>query len=94
MSPLHWVLEQACGNEAGGVGHIDHEQGAHLVGNLTHTLVVPFTAVGRAAADNQLGLIFDCQLLHLVVVHTTSLLIQIITYGLVENTRGVDERTV
>ena len=94
MSILHGVVEQTCSDKSCRVSHIDHEQSTNLVGNLTHALVVPLTAVCRTTTDNQLGLIFDSQLLHLVVVHTTSLLIQIITYGLVENTRGVDERTV
>ena len=58
---------------------------------IPHALVVPLTAVGRTTTDNQLRLVLQSQTLHLVVIDATSLLIQIIAYGLVEDTRGVDE---
>ena len=72
------------------MSHIDHEQGTHLIGNLTHALVVPLTAVSRATADDQLGLVLQRQLLHLVVVHAASLLVEVVAHGLIENTARVD----
>ena len=69
---FYWVFKQTGGNEAGGVGHIDPEDGAHLVGDGAHTGVVPFAGICRSAADDQLWLVLDGELLHLVVVHTAS----------------------
>ena len=94
MSPLHGVLQQSGGNQSGGVSHVNHQQGTHLVGNLAHALVVPLAAVGRAAADNQLRLVLHGQLLHLVVVHAARLLVQVVAYGLIEDATGVHQRAV
>jgi hypothetical protein len=38
------------------VGHVGQEVGTLLVGNVTETLVVPVTGVGRGTADEQAGL--------------------------------------
>ena len=74
--------------------HINHQQGAYLVGNLTHTLVVPLTTVSTTTTDNQLGLVLQGQLLHLVVIHTTRLLVQIITNRVIQDTGGVGVGTM
>ena len=94
VSPFHGVLQQSGSNQTGGVSHVDHQQGSHLVGNLAHALVVPFAAVGRATADNQLRLVLDGQLLHLVIVHAACLLVQVVAHGLVQDTARVHQRTV
>ena len=86
---FYGVLQQTGSNQTGGVSHINHQQSAYLVGNLTHTLVVPLTAVGRATADNQLRLVLEGQLLHLVIIHTTGLLVQVIADGVVDQTTGI-----
>ena len=94
VSIFYRVLQQTGSNQTSGVSHVDHQQGTHLVGNLTHTLVVPFTAVGTATTDNQLGLVLQGQLLHLVVIHTACLLVQVVADGVVDDTRSIDMRTM
>ena len=76
------------------MSHVNHQQGTDFIGDFAHTGIVPFTAVSTATTDNQLGLVFLGKLLHLVVIYTASLFVQIVAYGLVENTRRVDQRTV
>ena len=87
---FHGVVEQAGSDESGGMRHVDHEQCAHLVGNLAHALVVPLAAVGGAAADDEFGLMLQGQLFHLVVVHASCLLIEVVADGVVEDAGGVD----
>jgi hypothetical protein len=47
---------QAGGDEAGEVGHVDHEQRADLVGDLAEGLEVELARVGRPAGEQQLRL--------------------------------------
>jgi hypothetical protein len=47
----------AAGNEAGDVGHVDHEIGADRIGDLAETLPVPDAGIGGAAGDDQLRLV-------------------------------------
>ena len=91
---LHGIVEQTSSNQTSGMCHINHQQGAYLVGNLTHTLVVPLTTVSTTTTDNQLGFVLQGQLLHLVVIHTTRLLVQIITNRVIQDTGGVDVGTM
>ena len=44
----------ARGDEAGDVGHVDHQQRADAVGDRGHALEVPEPRVGRGAADDEL----------------------------------------
>ena len=44
----------ATGNEAGDMGHVDHQVGADAVGDLAEALPVPDTGIGGAAGDDQL----------------------------------------
>ena len=94
MSIFNRVIEQTSGNQTGGVGHVDHEQSTHLVGDFAHALVIPLAAVGRATADDELGLVLQGQLLHLVVVNTSSLTVEVVANRIVKNTAGIDARTV
>ena len=66
---FYGVLEETCGNEAGGVGHVNPEDGAHFVGDGSHALVVPLAGVGRCTADDELGLALEGFALHLIVVY-------------------------
>ena len=90
MGILHGVIQETCGYQAGGVSHVYHQQRAYLVGNLAHAGIVPLTAVGGTSTDNQFGLVLQGQLLHFVVVHAASFLVQVVTHWVVEYARGVD----
>ena len=94
VCPLHGVFKQTCCNETGRVGHVNHEQGTHFIGNLAHALVVPFAAVGRTTADDELGLVLLGQTLHLIVIYSSRLAVQVVAYGLVENAAGIYQGTV
>lgn len=52
----HRVVEVAGGDEAGGVGDVGEQQGAHFIGYGTECGVVPIARVGRSPADDELGL--------------------------------------
>ena len=91
MRILHGVVQQACGDESGGVCHVNHQQGAHLVGNVAHPLVVPFAGVGRAAAHDEFGLLAQGDFLHLVIVHAACFLVQVVFAGRVEDAGAVGE---
>lgn len=85
MCVLHRIVENASCNESSRVRHVDHEECPNLIGNLTHTLIVPFTAVSRATTNNQFWFMFESEALHFVVVNTSSLLVQLIAHWLIEN---------
>ena len=72
------------------MSHINHQEGTYLIRNLAHAGIIPLTAVGTTTTDNQLRLVFQSQLLHLVVIHTTRLLVQVVADRIVENTRSID----
>ena len=83
---FQWVLQQACGNQTGGVSHVNHEDGTHLVGDVAHALVVPFAAISRAATDDKLWLMFQRKAFHFVVINAPSFLVEVISHGVVQNT--------
>ena len=83
------VLQETGGNEAGGVGHVNPEDGAHFVGDLSHALVVPLAGVGRCAADDELGLALEGLALHLVVIYAAGLGVQAVSDGVIKDTAGV-----
>ena len=87
---FQWVVEQSCCDKTSRVSHIDHQQGTHLVGNLAHAGIIPLTAIGTAATDNQFRFVFESQLLHLVIVYTTSFLVEVVADRVIENTRCID----
>ena len=86
MCIFYRIFEESGGNKSCRVSHVYHKEGANLVGNLTHALVVPFATVGRATADNELRLMFECETFHLVVVHTSGLGVEVVAHWIVENT--------
>ena len=88
------VLQETGGDEAGGMGHVDPEDGAHLVGDLPHPLVVPLAGVGGGAADDHLGLALEGLALHLVIVHAAGFRVQAVGDRLVQDAGGVHGRTV
>ena len=55
-------------NQAGVVGHVDHENGANFLGHLGKTGPVGLERVGRGTGNQQLGPVFTGQGLHAVVV--------------------------
>ena len=89
MSVFDGVLQETGGNEAGGVGHVNPEDGAHFVGDGSHALVVPLAGVGRCTADDELGLALEGFALHLIVVYAAGLGIEAVGDGVVEDTAGV-----
>lgn len=67
------------------MSHVDHQQCPHLVGNLAHTLIVPFTAVSGATADDELRLVLPGEPFHLVIVDTSGLPVERIAYMMIED---------
>ena len=55
-------------HQAGEMGHVDHEDGAHFVGNCAESGEVDDAGIGRAARQDQLGLVLARQAGHLVHV--------------------------
>jgi hypothetical protein len=68
-----WRRDDLGGDETRDVGHVDHQVGAHRVGNLAHALVVDQTAVGRRAGHEDLGSVERGRLLEHVVVDDAGL---------------------
>ncbi|MNV18417.1 hypothetical protein D3C71_1092400 [compost metagenome] len=64
----HGVRVNAARDEAGVVGHVDHEVGAHLFRDLGKALEVDAKRIGRRAGDDQLRPLCMGQARHLVVV--------------------------
>ena len=91
---LHGVVEQTGSDKTGRVSHVNHKESANLVGNLAHALVVPFAAISRTTTDDELWLVLDGESFHLVVIYTTSFLVEVVAYRTIQNTRSVYGRTV
>ena len=91
---LHGVLQQTCCDQTCRMCHINQEQCANLICDLTHTFVVPLATVCRSSTNDQLGFVLHCQSLHCVVIDTTRSLIELITDGLKIHTRHIHRRTV
>ena len=87
---LNRVVEQSCGDKTSGMCHVDHKQCSYLVGNLTHTLVIPLTAICRTTTDDKLWLVLDGKSFHLVIIHESRFSVKVVTDGVVENAGGVD----
>ena len=94
MGVAQRVVQKSGGDESGGVCHVDHEDGSDAVGDISHALVVPLSAVGRSAADDESGLMFEGELFHFVVVYTSSFGVEVIADGVVEDAGGVDGTAV
>ncbi len=91
---LQRVVQQSGCNQSCWMCHVYHQQCAYLIGNLAHACIVPFAAVGRATADNQLRLLGKCYAFHLVIVHASCLGVQVVCYRMIQNAAGVHCRTV
>ena len=89
MSIFHRVLQQTGGDQAGGVCHVDHEDGAHFVGDGTHPFPIPFTGVGGSAADDELRLVLARLALHVIIVHAAGLGIQTVGHRMIEDAAGI-----
>lgn len=74
--------------------HVYHEQGTYLVGNLAHTLIIPFTTVCRATADYKFRFVLNGESFHLIIVHTTCFRIKVIANSIVKYTTGIYGRAM
>ena len=72
------------------MSHIDEEDSPDLICDLTDTLVVPFARVSGAPCDDELWLVLESTLLHLIVVYTTRFLADIVVDSMIEKTRAID----
>ena len=84
----------ATGNETGDVRHVDHEVGAHLMGDVGEGLEVDDPRIGRGARDDEIGLDLPGNGTDLVHVDALGLGIQAIGMGIVETTRERELGTV
>ena len=66
----------------------------YAVGYLTHALVVPLAAVCRTASDYHLGLVLVGQTLHLIIIHTAGLTVEVVAYRLVDDAARIHQRTM
>ncbi len=76
------------------MSHVNHQDSTYLVCDFAHALVVPFAGISRTAADNHFGFLAQGDFFHLVIVHASGLLIQIIFAGSIDNTGSVDQGAV
>lgn len=74
--------DDASSDQAGNMGHIDHEVGTDRVGNLPHSLVVDQTAVGRGTGHKDLRAVELSILSEHVIVDDAGLEIDLVREGL------------
>ncbi|ENN85865.1 hypothetical protein RHSP_17832 [Rhizobium freirei PRF 81] len=84
----------ATGNEAGDVGHVDHQIGADAVGDLAEALPVPDTGIGRATGDDQLRLGFFGLALNLIHVEQVVAFAHAVGHDVEPLAGHVDRRTM
>ena len=83
----HRIRIHAGGDQARDVRHVDHEPGAHRIGNLAHARPVDHPGVGRETADQHLRLVLFRQLGHALVIDLAGIVIQAVVHG-VEDLAG------
>ena len=86
MCVFYWIVEKSGCDKTCGVSHVNHKESSHLVSYFAHALVIPLTAVCRTTTDDELRLVLDGKALHLVIIHATSFLVEVVAYGIVEDT--------
>ena len=91
---LDGVVEQACGDKTGGMGHVDHQDRTYFVGKATHTGIIPFAAVGAGTTDYELRAFTACYFFHLVVVDCSGVFFYVIFESLEHETREVHGASV
>ncbi|KAH3667470.1 hypothetical protein OGAPHI_003119 [Ogataea philodendri] len=77
-----WRVGDTSSNQPGDVGHIRHQVGSDLVGDLLHSGVIHGSGVGRGTSHNDLWSEQHGGLFQSVVVDQTGLLVQSIWHGL------------
>ena len=84
----------AAGDEAGNVGHVHHEQRAHGIGDGAEAGEVQHPRVAAATGDDELGVVFFGQPLHLVVVDGLGIAVNAVGHEVVEVAGEVDAGAV
>ena len=74
--------------------HVYPKDGADLIGNLAHALVVPLTGIGRSSSDDQLGTDFLRSLFHRIVVDHAGFRVKTVGIALIEDSGSVHGRTM
>lgn len=74
--------DDASGDQARDVGHVDDEIGTDRVGNLAHASIVDQTAVGRGTGNKDLGAVEDRVLGKGIIVDDTGLEVNPVGHGL------------
>jgi hypothetical protein len=67
--------------------HIDHEQGADLIGYVPESLKIDNPGIGAGSGDNQLGLILLGEALELFIVYGLGLPVNAVSYDVVHLAR-------
>ena len=90
----HGVGVHARRHQAGDVGHIGQQVGAHLIGDGAEALEIDRAGVGRVAADDQLRLVLQGQLADRVEVELLGVGVDAVVDGLEPLAAHVHRRTV
>lgn len=80
---FHGVVEKTCGDEACGVGHVDHENGSDFIGETAHAGVVPFAAIGACAAYDEARTFATGHFFHLLVVNASGFAVNVVFKSLI-----------
>ena len=91
---FHRILQEACGNQAGGMGHVDPEEGTYFIGNLAHALIVPFAGVGGGTADDEFRLALQRLALPLIIVDAAGFGIKAVGNRFVQDAGCIDRGSV
>ena len=90
----HRVGVSSARDEAGQVGHIEHEQRAHFVGNALEDLGVETARVAGGASNDHLGAMLERKVAHLVVVDALVAGVNLVRHKVVEDAAGIHGRAV
>ena len=82
--PGRYICPWARGDQAGYVGHVYHQIGAYLVGDVAETGPVHDLRVGGEAGDDHFWFVFQRQGFHLVVVHLAGVGVQTVLHRVVQ----------
>ena len=92
MRHRRWV--HTAGNQAGNMGHVDHQPGADTVGDFAEPLPVPDARIGRAAGQDQLRLGFVSLLFNRIHVEQMVIFAHTVGHDVEPFAAHIDRRTV
>ncbi|MNC28141.1 hypothetical protein D3C75_763380 [compost metagenome] len=85
----HRIRVQAGCHQTGDVGHVHHEQGANIIGDLGKSFKVDGPGIRAGAGHDQTGTVLEGRLADLIIINAVGVLIHAVSHEVVQDAGGV-----